>query len=113
MYLSNLKVPYFFVLILCIHKSYFHGHNNEVGSMMHRKEDEYLTKHLNCLSLGGPIAVKNAVKITVPFEVNRCASTKMIKKTVLQNGSAETIKRVVDKEIAKIDNKSVHSNTYV
>ncbi len=27
MYLSNLKVPYFFVLILRIHKSYFHGHD--------------------------------------------------------------------------------------
>jgi hypothetical protein len=27
MYLSGLKVPYFFVLILCIHISYFHGHD--------------------------------------------------------------------------------------
>jgi hypothetical protein len=27
MYLSDLKVPYFFVLILYTHKDYFYGHN--------------------------------------------------------------------------------------
>jgi hypothetical protein len=51
------------------------------------------------------------VKTIVPYEVNRCAAAKI--KGVLQNGSVETIKWVVDEEIAKIDNKSVHSNTYV
>ncbi len=28
MYLSNLKLPYFFVLLLRIHKGYFHGHDS-------------------------------------------------------------------------------------
>jgi hypothetical protein len=30
MYLSDLKVPYFLVLILHIHKGYFHGHNKDM-----------------------------------------------------------------------------------
>jgi hypothetical protein len=29
MYLSGLKVPYFLVLFLRIHKSYFHGHDRQ------------------------------------------------------------------------------------
>jgi hypothetical protein len=62
-------------------------------------------------SLCGPVDVKDAVKTNVPFEVNKCAAAEI--KGFLQNGSEETIKRVVDEEIAQIDKKSVHSETYV
>ncbi len=78
--------------------------------MMRRRKDEYLMKHMNFRNLGGPIDVKDAVKTIVPFEVNRCAAA--VIKGILQNGSKETIKCVVDDKIAKIDNESVHSNTY-
>jgi hypothetical protein len=76
---------------------------NGFESMICRTKDGYLTKHMNMHCLGGPVDVKDAVKTDEPFEVNKCAAAEI--KAVLQNGSEETIKRVVNEEIAKIDKK--------
>jgi hypothetical protein len=38
MYLSDLKVPYFLVIILHIHKGYFHGHKSLVWQVQQQRE---------------------------------------------------------------------------
>ena len=79
--------------------------------MMSRRDDVYLNKNMDVRCLGVRIGIGDAVKTIKPFEVTRHAAAAI--KGVLPNGSKEPVKCAVDEEIVKINNTSVHSNTYV